>query len=107
MKNEIWVLQTTLPRDWNEAQVGEWSNNIISYGLAKCIQRNLVTSVYEWKEKASSDVEWRVQIKTSEYSLKELVSSINAEHPYETPQIIYWKAQSTRSFTDWVEGRTL
>jgi periplasmic divalent cation tolerance protein len=51
-----------------------------------------------------SSEEWRVQIKTSGTKKDELVEVILNEHPYETPQIATWEAETTTDYSGWVEG---
>lgn len=104
MGNSIWVVQTTLPGDWLEPQVGQWAASLVEADLAACIQRDHVTSVYRWEGSVQDSEEWRIQIKTSQSKKKELVKTILANHPYDTPQIAAWKAESTRDYAGWVEG---
>ena len=104
MVEGIWIVQTTLPGDWLEPHVGEWSSSLVQAGLAACVQRNRVTSVFLWDGAMESSEEWRVQIKTSGTKKDELVEAILNEHPYETPQIASWEAETTTDYAGWVEG---
>ena len=51
-----------------------------------------------------SSEEWRVQIKTSGTKKDELVEAVLHGHPYETPQIASWEAETTTDYAGWVEG---
>ena len=51
MNEMISVVQTTLPGEWLEAEVGEWTFSIINEKIAACAQRNLVDSTYRGKTK--------------------------------------------------------
>ncbi len=104
MAENIWVVQTTLPGDWPEPHVGGWSSSLVEAGLAACVQRNRVTSVYRWEGDMESSGEWRVQIKTSGAKKDELVEAILNDHPYETPQIVAWEVETTTDYVGWVEG---
>jgi len=100
----VWVVQTTLPGEWIDAVVGSWSSDLVEKGLAACVQRERVTSVYSWDGTTQSSEEWRLEIKTSADTKDQLIESIISNHPYETPQIVAWEASSTPGFSDWVQG---
>ncbi|MDP6986138.1 MAG: divalent-cation tolerance protein CutA [Candidatus Thalassarchaeaceae archaeon] len=104
MDGNVWVVQTTLPGDWPEPLVGQWAFELVESGLAACVQRNLVTSVYKWEDQIEESQEWRVQMKTSKSKVQELNCMVSKNHPYDTPQIIAWKADSSTDYTSWVEG---
>ena len=98
------IIQTTLPGDWIEPMVGEWSSSLIQDGNAACVQRSKITSVYEWDGSLESSEEWRIQIKTHPQKLEALIHSIMAAHPYEIPEITSWIAETTSDYASWVEG---
>tara|TARA_B100000959_G_scaffold260867_1_gene297848 strand:- start:6640 stop:6954 length:315 start_codon:yes stop_codon:yes gene_type:complete len=104
MEAAVWVVQTTLPGDWPEPIVGQWSTMLVESGLAACVQRDRVTSTFQWEGTLESSEEWRIQIKTTASSKDELIEVITSEHPYAVAQIIAWQAESTAEYTDWVEG---
>ena len=100
----VWVVQTTLPGEWIEAVVGDWSTDLVEKGLAACVQRDRITSVYSWDETTQSSEEWRLEIKTNADSKDLLIETILSNHPYRTPQIVAWEASSTPGYSDWVQG---
>lgn len=104
MSNAVWVVQTSLPGEWIEAEVGIWSADLVEGGLAACVQRDRITSVYSWEGSTESTEEWRVEIKTSQSKKDRLIEEILDNHPYETPQIVAWEAISTSGYSDWVQG---
>ena len=104
MANNVWIVQTTLPGELNEAEVGIWSQSIIDSNLASCVDIKRTTSVFRWKEEIQSTAEWDIQIRTSEPKKGELISKIKSEHSYEVPQIICWPVESTKEYYDWVQG---
>lgn len=104
MDGIVWVVQTTLPGEWLEPQVGEWAFELVESGLAACVQRDSIQSTYRWEGNVEVSDEWRIQIKTSQSKVQELSSVISQKHPYDTPQILAWKADSSTDFTSWVEG---
>ena len=104
MANTVWVVQTSLPGEWIEAEVGIWSMELVEGGLAACVQRDRITSVYSWEGSTESTEEWRIEIKTSQSKKDRLIEAILDNHPYETPQIVAWEATSTPRYSDWVQG---
>ncbi len=104
MNDPVWVVQTTLPGEWFEAEVGKWSAELVEGGLAACVQRDRITSVYSWGGSTQSEEEWRLEIKTSQANKDRMIEEILLNHPYETPQIVAWEASSTPGYSDWVQG---
>ncbi len=104
MGNTVWIVQTTLPGELNEAEVGMWCQSIIDSNLAACADIKRTTSIFRWKDEIQSTPEWNIQIKTSESNKIELISKIKSEHSYDVPQIIWWCAESTKEYYDWVQG---
>ena len=104
MSNAVWIVQTSLPGEWIAAEVGIWSADLVEGGLAACVQRDRITSVYSWEGSTESTEEWRVEIKTSQSKKYRLIEEILDNHPYEIPQIVAWEAISTPGYSDWVQG---
>ena len=104
MANNVWIVQTTLPGELNEAEVGIWSQSIIDSNLASCVDIKRTTSVFRWKEEIQSTPEWDIQIRTSKSKKDDLISKIKSEHSYDVPQIIWWSVESTKEYYDWVQG---
>tara|TARA_B100000003_G_scaffold88460_3_gene79412 strand:+ start:1761 stop:2138 length:378 start_codon:yes stop_codon:yes gene_type:complete len=103
MVDEIWIVQTTLPGDWIEPLIGDWSSKIVQLGLASCIQRSRITSVYKWENSVQSSEEWKIQIKTSKNNVDELVKYVTSNHPYEIPEITFWLCSASEEYTRWIE----
>lgn len=104
MAGSVWIVQTTLPGDWIEPLVGQWCTALVESGHAACVQRSRVTSLYRWEGAIESSEEWRIQAKSSSSSKDDLIGIMLKEHPYETPQIVAWAAESSDEYADWVEG---
>jgi len=104
MQNPVSIVQTTLPGDWLDPEVGEWIFSKISKKLAICATRTKVESTYRWDGKIEFGSEWRVQFKTSAGMKSELIGEIQSHHPYELPQVLFWDANSTEDYFNWVQG---
>lgn len=83
--NAIIVLTTTATFEQAEkiAQV------LIASELAACVQiLPPMTSVYRWQEQVEKTTEHLLLIKTLHTSYAQVEAAIQANHPYQTPEII-------------------
>ena len=103
MDETIWLIQTTLPGDMIEPIIGAWSTHFVDAGLTKCIQRTMITSIYEWENSIHNSKEWKIQMKVTNNNKDNLIKLIIDKHPYEIPQIISWKVETTADYARWIE----
>lgn len=104
MAEQVIVVQTTLPGEWNEALTGAWCYALVEAGLAACAQRSKITSIYRWDGEVESAPEWRIQCKTDEARKDALMGAIRADHPYDVPMIIAFTVETSADFAAWVSG---
>ncbi len=102
MVEEVVVVQTTLPGEWNEARVGSWCYDLVEAGLAACAQRSKITSTYRWEGEVESAAEWRIQCKTDTARKYALIDAIRAVHPYDVPMIVAFTAETSADFAAWI-----
>jgi periplasmic divalent cation tolerance protein len=107
MNDDILVVQTTLPGAMNQSEVGDWCNHAIQIGIAACIQVGRIESLYQWDGESRSSSEWSIQIKTSVASKSTVLSWLQDNHPYEVPEIIWWKVQGEEKYRDWIHEESL
>ena len=103
MGSQIHIVQTTLPGAWTEAEIGVFAQQMIEAGAA-CIQHEMVRSTYRWQGDLESEPEWRLQLKVASNRLDGMLHKLNEQHPYDTPQIVYWKANTTTEYGEWVDS---
>ena len=103
MSKGVVVIQTTLPRKWEEYRVGSFCQNLIENG-AKCVDYSEVRSMYEWDGKLNSEKEWRIEMKCSEVKKEVLLNFLERNHPYEVPQILFHVAESSEAYVRWVQS---
>jgi len=103
MAEQITVIQTTLPGTWIEAEVGSFAQLMLEAG-GSCVQHTNIRSTYKWEGKIESAHEWRIQIKTSNANSKMVVETLTQNHPYDTPQIIHWTADTTQEYANWIDS---
>ena len=104
MDDTLFIVQTTLSGDLNDAEVGMWAQSMIDSKLSSCVQVNRGRSVYRWEEKIKSESEWLIQLKTTQSKVKKLIQKIKSEHPYDVPEILFWAVESTDEYSNWVQG---
>ena len=104
MDDALFIVQTSLSGDLNDAEVGMWVQSIIDSKLSACVQVNRGRSIYRWDEETKSESEWFIQLKTTKSKIKKLIHKIKSEHPYNVPEILYWAVESTDEYYDWVKG---
>ena len=104
MDDTLFIVQTSLSGDLNDAEVGMWAQSIIDSKLSACIQVNRGRSVYRWEEEIKSESEWLIQLKTTKSKVKKLIQKIELEHPYDVPEILFWAVESTNEYSNWVKG---
>ena len=103
MDKTIWLVQTTLPDDMIEPIIGSWSTYFVESGLTKCVQRSMITSIYEWENSIHNSKEWKIQMKVTNNNKDNLIKLIRDKHPYEIPQVISWKVETTTDYARWIE----
>ena len=78
MDDGIMIVQTTLPGQMNEADLGQWCQVFIDLNLAACINITKVRSIFSWEKQVASEYEWKIQIKTTIKAKDSLVSKIKS-----------------------------
>jgi periplasmic divalent cation tolerance protein len=99
----IHIIQTTLPGAWIEAEVGAFAQTLLEAGAA-CVQHSSIRSTYKWEGAIESSSEWRLQLKVGHSQFDTVMSTLKEAHPYDTPQIVHWAAESTQEYADWVDS---
>ncbi len=81
----------------------EISKKIIENKLGACINFFKVNSIFEWKGKIEEEEEFLLIIKTKEEKFEELENFIRKTHPYEVPEIIYFKIEKgNKNYLKWI-----
>jgi len=70
-----------------------------------CAHHSKISSTYRWEDAIQSDPEWRIQCKTSENSKQSLIDEIHSKHPYDLPMVIWFKAETSSDFAEWVNEK--
>tara|TARA_B110000495_G_C22524261_1_gene319486 strand:- start:90 stop:416 length:327 start_codon:yes stop_codon:yes gene_type:complete len=103
MSDSLFIIQTTLPRDWKEFEVGSFSQLLVEAGAA-CVQRTPIDSMYRWNGKMESTSEWALEIKVSSAKKEIVLLKIKEIHPDEVPQLLHWEVQASQGYGDWARN---
>ena len=104
MVGQVCIIQTTLPGSWLEAEVGAFCQQILEAGAA-CVQHSAIHSIYRWGGEIEANAEWHLQVKVTPTKREEIISTLEKQHPYEIPQIVWIIAESTDDYSSWVESQ--
>ncbi len=95
------VILTTTP---NIEEAENLAQKIVESKLAACVQiLPQMKSVYFWDGKIQTDTEHLLLIKTLDEKFDELEQFIQANHSYDTPQIVALSAEKvSASYLNWM-----
>lgn len=81
---------------------------VIEANLGACAQVvGPMTSVYRWEGAVQTEPEWRVEIKTADDRVAELIAHIKANHDYQVPEIIATPIMAgSEDYLSWVVAET-
>lgn len=78
---------------------------LVEQQLAACVQISAAgTSVYTWKGDTCTDKEFYLNIKTDEKHIDAVVTWLENNHPYDTPEIITLNAKGSHDYHDWLSS---
>ena len=75
---------------------------LLRKNLAACIQRIRIKSRYMWKNKLQNEGECLLIIKTICANRKKIKAIFDSHHPYELPEFVCFKADSSKAYKKWV-----
>jgi periplasmic divalent cation tolerance protein len=65
-----------------------------------------VDSTYWWQSRMETTREWSVQFKTAEDRALALVERLRSTHPYDVPEILLSRVETTMAYAAWVSEQT-
>ncbi len=76
---------------------------LVEQKLAACVQISAAgISVYEWQGEICAEDEFYLNIKTDAAHEAAVIAWLEANHPYETPEIVSLNAKASRDYHDWL-----
>lgn len=81
--------------------------HLIEAGLAACVQvEGPIRSIYRWQGNLETADEFRLVAKTSPLCQAACQTAIEANHPYDLPEIVSLPATASRAYAQWVAEQT-
>lgn len=85
------------------------AHGLVREHLAACV--NVlpgIRSIYRWKERIEEETEVLLIIKSMSHRLQELESWLQAEHPYEVPEIVVLPTSHVAApYLDWLSNQVV
>jgi periplasmic divalent cation tolerance protein len=77
---------------------------LVDRRLAACVQIvGPIESIYRWQDRIETAREWLCVIKTTRARFRKVVATVEALHPYDTPEIIALPITAgSRRYLDWL-----
>ena len=99
------IVETTHP---DPALLNTLAHQAIKAKLAACAQvEGPLRSTYYWESTLCVEEEFRLSLKTTESKHKSLLTWLEAEHPYDCPQLITLPvAHASEKYITWVVEQT-
>lgn len=102
--NKISIIYTTID-SVNEAE--SLANEAVNKKLAACVNIFPETiSIYSWKSGIEKAQECSLLFKTIPGKELRLKEWLILNHPYETPAVLLWEADSTVDFSTYIQNET-
>ena len=100
MSEQLLIVFTTLPSEWEEFRVGSFAQLLLESGAA-CVEYSPVRSVYRWEGQVTSSKEWKLEIKSTLSLKARLLDALKLHHPYDVPQLVYLTAETSELYANW------
>lgn len=101
---EICVVTTVVDE---RSAAGGLADAAVADHLAACAQvGGQVDSTYWWQQRVETNSEWSVQFKTAPDRVGALVEQIQANHPYDVPEILVSRVESNPDYAAWIHEQT-
>jgi periplasmic divalent cation tolerance protein len=97
------IVFTTTP---DEVEAESLATKLVEQKLAACVQiLPKIKSIYFWNSKVQNDSECLLLIKTADDKFAEIEQFINANHSYETPEVVAIQADNVSNhYLDWLNN---
>ena len=104
MNAQYGLAMTTCP----DPEIGrKLADGLLENRLAACVQALLIHSAYRWKGAIQREPEILLLIKTKAALYPEVEAYLRANHPYETPEILWLPiAAGFAGYLAWIDAET-
>ena len=100
----VTLILTTVP---DAAVAQRLADDALATRLCACVtQLGAVRSSYHWQGAIETAQEIQLLFKTSAARALELERFIQANHPYDTPEILSWQVTASAAYGQWITAET-
>lgn len=97
---KISIIHTTVG---NSEVAEQLATKLVETKLAGCVQIDgPLASIYHWQGKLQKDTEFRLSCKTTLAQREIIVEFLQANHPYEVPEIVVIDVEPSQSYAAWI-----
>lgn len=80
------------------------ARELLQRGLVGCVSLlPQVLSLYHWQDELAESSEVLVLMKTTADCAEALKEALLSSHPYDTPELLIWKATASEPYQQWLE----
>ncbi|MCK4327490.1 MAG: divalent-cation tolerance protein CutA [Candidatus Diapherotrites archaeon] len=79
------------------------AKTVVDEKLAACAQISKINSVYRSEGEMKDETEYKLVLKTTKEKLPALEEKVKEMHKYSMPQWVWWDAEASKEYGDWVE----
>lgn len=65
-----------------------------------------IISVYRWDGAVRTEPEWQIWVKTTAEAVDALIAHVEANHPYDVPEVVATTITGSAPYLDWVSAQT-
>ena len=100
MTDAVWIVLSTFGSEDDALRV---ARALVEERLVACaqIESRPITSVYRWQGEVHEDAEVLLRVKTTERSRAATVERLDALHPYDVPQVVWFQAFAIAPYAKW------
>jgi periplasmic divalent cation tolerance protein len=89
----------------NMESAKKMAHELVENRFAACVQLMPINSIYRWKGEIEDENEVMLIIKTPTYHYESLQKAILERHPYELPEILFFKGVGAYPpYFEWIEN---
>lgn len=105
MAQQVVIVATTAA---SAAAAQQLAAGAVDARLGACAQVvGPLTSVYRWEGAVQTEQEWRVEVKTTDDRVDELVAHVTAQHEYDVPEVVVTPVVGgSADYLSWVVAET-
>jgi len=105
LMNEIYKIGIGTTTTSNREDAETIANILLNEKLVSCVQiMEGIKSKFIWNGKIQEETECKLTVKFNLNDREKIENLIIEQHEYDTPQWVYWSANTYSSYCEWVDN---